>query len=139
MHFAKRLYLVAPLIVASALLACTVPMGTPSETADPPPGSAGTSPERSASGATETPSPDITDPTALIDCRQVPRELCIDYAREMIRGPQPEYAGEIQRVLVTCERLPPCGPDRPDSGGKIMILYTNGWAWTQDWVLSSGT
>jgi hypothetical protein len=76
----------------------------------------------------------------LVECREVPEDLCFEYAINMMRGPQPEYAegAGIERVLVTCERLPPCGADRQDSGGTIMILYTNGWAWSQDWAVGSG-
>jgi hypothetical protein len=55
-----------------------------------------------------------------------------------MQGAQPDYAGAIERVIVTCERMPPCAADRPDSGGKIIILYANGWAWTQDWAVMSG-
>lgn len=97
-------------------------------------------PAESASSSAPIPSGEVTDPTALIECRQVPEDVCFEYAISMIRGPQPDYAigAGIERVLVTCERLPPCGADRRDSGGKIMILYSNGWAWTQDWAVMSG-
>ena len=74
----------------------------------------------------------------LVECRQVPTDVCIAVATSMIEGPQPDYASEIEKVLVTCETLPPCGWDRGRSGGKVMILYTNGWAWSQDWTPLGG-
>jgi len=85
-------------------------------------------------------SSDSSDPTRLIECRQVPEQLCFDFALDMMRGPQPQYAEgiAIERVLVTCEAFPPCGADQDGSGGKVMILYANGWAWTQDWAIGSG-
>jgi len=85
-------------------------------------------------------SSDSSDPTRLIECRQVPEQICFDLALDMMRGPQPQYAEgiAIERVLVTCEAFPPCGADQDGSGGKVMILYANGWAWTQDWAIGSG-
>lgn len=87
------------------------------------------------------PSGEVTDPTQLVVCRQVAEDLCFGYARSMIQGPQPEYAQAtgIERVIVTCERFPPCTADRADAGGRITLLYTNRWAWTQDWFVGAGT
>lgn len=70
----------------------------------------------------------------------MPEDLCVRSAMNMMRGPQPDYAAGagIERVIVTCEVLPPCGADQLGSGGRIVILYTNGWAWTQDWAVGSG-
>lgn len=86
------------------------------------------------------PSGGITDPTDLIECRQVPRDLCVQHALIVIEGPHPDYAdgAEIERVIVTCEVLWPCAADKRDSGGRIMILYSNGWALTQDWAIGAG-
>ena len=87
-----------------------------------------------ASGAPQ----DIGD---LVECRQVPEDVCVQAATGVLEGPQPDYArgARVEAVLVTCESLPPCATDRTDSGGKVIILYTNGWAWTQDWAPGGGT
>jgi len=78
------------------------------------------------------------DPEDLIECRQVPEDLCVQVAMSVAQGPQPDYAAQIERILVTCEVLPPCAWDRGDSGGHVVILYVNGWAWSQDWAPQSG-
>ena len=77
----------------------------------------------------ESPLPDAISPgpsTAdLIECRDVPEESCHDYASNAIAGPQPSGAGTIVRVTVTCERNPPCSPDRLESGGRVIVTYDN--------------
>ena len=75
-----------------------------------------------------------------VECRRVPEDLCFDLAIGMAQGPRPEYAegAGIERVIVTCEVDPPCGVGRLEAGGNIVILYTNGWAWTQRWSLGAG-
>jgi len=148
MPFDKPIRAALPCVLAFVVSAgCAEPSPATQESASIPENSsvgsptteiATASPSESAPESTPTPSAEVTDPTRLIECRQVPEDVCFEYAIAMIRGPQPEYAAGIERVLVTCERLPPCGADRQDSGGKIMILYTNGWAWTQDWAVMSG-
>jgi hypothetical protein len=121
--------IVAALLTITVAAGCVVPA---------PSGSGG----RSSAPTTATPVPSglIVDLERMIECRQVPEAMCLDYALSMVRGPQPDYAegAGIERVIVTCERLPPCAPDRRDSGGNIIILYTNGWAWSQDWAVMAG-
>jgi hypothetical protein len=75
----------------------------------------------------------------LIQCHEVPEELCREYANEAISGPQPSGAGEIVRVTVTCELNPPCSADRLDSGGEVVVTYDDGTTWVQDWAVGSGT
>jgi hypothetical protein len=127
-----RLGLVATLLVAG----CAGPSPPSSGSASPNVETPDSSPSDSA------PSSEIpTDPTELIECRRVPEDLCLRVAIGMMQGAQPDYAlgATIERVLVTCEQLPPCGANRPNSGGKVIILYTNGWARSQDWAPGAGT
>lgn len=90
----------------------------------------------------EPPSPDAISPgpsTAdLIECLDVPEESCHDYASNAIAGPQPSGAGTIVRVTVTCERNPPCSPDRLESGGRVIVTYDNDMTRSQDWAYGSG-
>lgn len=74
----------------------------------------------------------------LVQCEDVPRDLCLEYASGAMTGPQPSGAGAIQRVVVTCDLRPPCERDRSGSGGKIRILYSDGSSWTQDWEVDAG-
>ena len=75
----------------------------------------------------------------MVECRGVPQNACLDYAANAVAGAQPSDAGTVVQVTVTCERNPPCEPDRRDSGGRIILTYDDGTTFAQDWAFGSGT
>lgn len=74
----------------------------------------------------------------VLECVDVPLDICRDYGESAAEGPQPSGFGEVQRIVVTCTVRPPCSRDRSGSGGSVQLVDESGESWSQDWEVDSG-